>query len=258
MSIIYNFDMSKAISHFKLMPKEIQVSAEVNVVDVIYQSFVVSGDQDYLAARFMAINGLHRAFYWAAAQAVEKYFKAFLLMNGINVQEYKKHPINKLFEACQAIDLSISRLDISPSICIPINSSFKEHIRQFTVSQLLKDIETYGSADNRYNLLGIDFNTGHLLALDAFIFKFRALIGVDPIEQSFSNLGLDVLTTFEKYNPWFYPDVRMIELPHQEFPITKHINVTKYEILEKNAKNPAYRLALVWLRQHMKLPKSGA
>lgn len=256
MSFIYNFDMSKVISHFKLMPKETQISAEVNVVDVIYQSFVVSGDQDYLAARFMAINGLSRAFFWAAAQAVEKYFKAFLLMNGLSVQTYKGHPIIKLFEASQSVELSISRLDISPHVCIPINSSVNKHIRRFTVVELLKDFEKYGSADNRYNIFGIDFNTGHLLALDALIFQLRELIGVDPIEKSFSNLGSDVLNTFQKYNPWFYPGVPMTEVPNPQFPISNYINATKYEILEKNKKNPAYRLALVWLRKHMRLPES--
>lgn len=257
MSFLYNFDMSKVISHFNLMPKETQVSAEVNVVDVIYQSFVVSGDQDYLAARFMAINGLSRAFYWAAAQAVEKYFKAFLLMNGISVQKYKGHPIIKLFEASQSVDLSISNLNIFPHPRIPINLSVSKHIRRFTVLELLKDFEKYGSADNRYNIFGIDFNTGHLLALDAFIFKLRELIGVDPIEKSFSNMGLDVLNTFQKYNPWFYPDSPLVEVPNPQFPISNYINVTKYEILEKNKKNPAYRLALLWLRKHMRLPESN-
>ncbi|WP_313986063.1 hypothetical protein [Methylophilus sp. VKM B-3414] len=94
------------------------------------------------------------------------------------------------------------------------------------------------------------------MALDALIFQLRELIGVDPIEKSFSNLGSDVLNTFQKYNPWFYPGVPMTEVPNPQFPISNYINATKYEILEKNKKNPACRLALVWLRKHMRLPES--
>jgi len=74
--------MSGEIAHFKLMPGHIQSSAEGNAVDVIYESFVVPGDQDYLMSRLLAQKGLPREFYWAAAQAIEKYLKAFLLING--------------------------------------------------------------------------------------------------------------------------------------------------------------------------------
>ena len=51
MGFIYSFDMSEQIAHFKRMPEHIQSSAECNVVDVIYESFVVPGDQDYLMSR---------------------------------------------------------------------------------------------------------------------------------------------------------------------------------------------------------------
>lgn len=63
MGFIYSFDMSSEISHFKRMPEVIQLSAECNAVDVIYESFVVSGDQDYLMSRLLAQKGLPRGFY---------------------------------------------------------------------------------------------------------------------------------------------------------------------------------------------------
>ncbi|HSH73101.1 MAG TPA: hypothetical protein VK974_08610 [Methylophilaceae bacterium] len=68
---IYSFDMSKEIAHFKRMPEHIQISAECNAVKVIYESFVVPGDEDYLMARLLAQNGLLRGFYWAAAQTID-------------------------------------------------------------------------------------------------------------------------------------------------------------------------------------------
>jgi hypothetical protein len=84
MGFIYSFDIGKEIPHFKMMSTQLQSSAECNAVEVIYESFVVPGDQDFLMARLLAQKGLHRGFYWAAAQAAEKYLKAFLLMNGVS------------------------------------------------------------------------------------------------------------------------------------------------------------------------------
>ena len=114
MGFIYSFDMSKDIAHFKHMPEHIQSSAECNAVDVIYESFVVPGDQDYLMSRLLAQKGLPRGFYWAAAQAIEKYLKAFLLMNGEDVKRFKAHPIKALFEAASRIDSSIADINIVP------------------------------------------------------------------------------------------------------------------------------------------------
>ena len=83
MNFFYNFDIGKEIPHFKRMSTDIQSRAESDVVEVIYESFVLPGDQDYFMARLLAQKGLHRGFHWAAAQATEKYLKAFLLMNGV-------------------------------------------------------------------------------------------------------------------------------------------------------------------------------
>ncbi|MDI1308456.1 MAG: hypothetical protein PSV17_03365 [Methylotenera sp.] len=257
MDFICSFDMSEEMPHFRLMPEDVRWSAEANVVGVIYESFVVPGDQDYLMSRLLAQKGLHRGFYWAAAQATEKYLKAFLLMNGVSVKNFKLHPIKALYEAAEKVDPTFANFDISPHQGIQVEASVSEHLKKFTIIEFLEDLETHGSADNRYNTFGVDYNTGHLFAMDSLTFHVRGKIGVPAINDSSKKLDLDLQATFEKINPWFQTTLgqSIYKLPTVEFPIHDSVTVTKFEILLKNKNNPANSFALRWLRAKMKLPK---
>ena len=249
--------MGGEMAHFKLMPEHIQSSAECNAVDVIYESFVVPGDQDYLMSRLLAQKGLPRGFYWAAAQAIEKYLKAFLLMNGEGVRRFKAHPIKELFEAASKIDTSLVDLNILPHDSIQVEASVSHHLKKFTIPDFIDDLERHGSADNRYNAFGVDYNTGHLCAMDSLSFQLRRKIGATPINESFKKLSSDLMLIFEKNNPWFHAEENQLpnQIPSDEFHIQYSSSVTKLEILIKNESNPAYKLALQWLSAKMKLPR---
>ncbi|MFA6498284.1 MAG: hypothetical protein WCV64_03005 [Desulfurivibrionaceae bacterium] len=257
MGFISSFDMSEQIAHFKRMPEHIQSSAECNAVDVIYESFVVPGDQDYLMSRLLAQKGLPRGFYWAAAQAIEKYLKAFLLMNGEGVKRFKFHPIKKLFEAACKIDTSLADLDIMPHQSIQVEASVSHHLIKFSIPDFIGELERHGSADNRYNAFGVKYNTGHLCAMDSLSFQLRRRIGAIPINESLKNLSPDLILIFEKNNPWFNAEENQppSQIPSDEFPIQYSSSVTKFEFLIKNESNPAYKLAVQWLRAKMKLPQ---
>lgn len=247
--------MSKEITHFKLMPKETQSSAEANAVSVIYESFVVPGDQDYLMSRLLAQKGLRRGFYWSAAQTIEKYLKAFLLMNGVGVRD-DKHSIKKLFETAVKIDASLLDLDISPHPSIRIEDGFSRSLKKFTPLRFIKELEKHGNADNRYNAFGVEYNTGHLCALDSLSFQLRQKIGVIPIEESLNNLSPDLIEIFEKNNPWFCANknLPLISIPSKDFPLESSTSVTKLEFLIKHkGKSPAYGLALRWLNAKMRI-----
>ncbi|MCD6199962.1 MAG: hypothetical protein J7K15_15580 [Deltaproteobacteria bacterium] len=253
---IYNFNMGKEIPHFKRMAENIQSSAECNAVNVIYESFVVPGDQDYLMSRLLAQKGLPRGFYWAAAQAIEKYFKAFLLMNDEGVKRFRAHPIKELFKAASKLDSSIATLNILPHQNIQVNASVSKHLKTFNITDFIDDIEKYGSADNRYNTFGVEYNTGHLCAMDSLSFKLRNKIGAIGIDRSFKKLSSDLIEVFEKNNPWFQKEENQLinQIPSEEFPIQLSSSITHFEILVKNESNTAYKIALQWLRKKMKLP----
>ena len=254
---IYSFDMSEEIAHFKRMPEHIQSSAECNAVDVIYESFIVPADQDYLMSRLLAQKGLPRGFFWSAAQAIEKYLKAFLLMNGKGVKEFKGHPIKALFEAASKIDTSLADLDVLPHQNIQVEFGISHHLKKFAIQDFIDDLEKHGSADNRYNTFGVEYNTGHLCAMDSLSFQLRRNIGAIPIDESFKKLSPDLIQVFEKNNPWFHAEESQAtsQIPNDEFPIQYSASITKLEFLIKNKSNPAYKLALQWLDIKMKIPE---
>jgi hypothetical protein len=57
-------------------------------------------------------------------------------------------------------------------------------------------------ADNPRSFIGIEYNTGHLFALDAFAHQVRALIGVRPIGESHKELSEDLVPSFNIANPF--------------------------------------------------------
>ena len=253
MGFVFSFDMSEDIAHFKDLPEQVQASAECNAVDVIYESFVVTGDQDFGMARLLAHNRLPRGFYWSAAQAVEKYLKAFLLMNGQSVLNLSRgHPLNSLWELATQIDPSLAGIDMLPHPKLQAGLLTPEHIQKFSVEDFIKAIEQHG---NPYNAFGVDFNTGCLWALDTFAFRLRERIGALSIDKSFAKVGPDLLKAFEKNNPWFHENGETLSLPSNESPIEYSMSVTKWEIISKNLNNPAYSTAHQWLKTKMKLPK---
>lgn len=252
----HSFDISRDIPHFKHMPDYIQANVAYNIIDVIYESFIVSGDQDYLMSRLLAQKGLPRGFYWAASQTIEKYLKTFLLMNGESVKKFKSHSIKALFKAVSNIDPSISDFNILPHRSILVDTKISRHLKTFTTMEFIDDIEKHGNANNRYNTFGIEFNTGHLYAMDSLVFKLRKKIELLPINESFKSITPDLVMTFENNNPWFQQkgSQSINHSPSEEFKTYYSGNVTKLEILMNNKNNHAYKIALQWLDEKMKLP----
>jgi hypothetical protein len=254
---VYSFQLGDAVPNFYVYPETTRVAAECFVAKVIYESFVVSGDQDYLMARLLALKGLPRGFYWAAAQMVEKYLKALLLMRGNSVASYRDHPLLKLFKAAALIEPTLTIIDISRHQSITAPDYCTTLLKQFTVSELLQDLETHGAPDNRYNALGVDYNTGHLFALDSFAYRIRGLIGVPPINESHANLSEDLVKSFSIANPWFcFPHDASLSLPAKELPLKAHGTVTTLEFMLKQREWLECDIALKWLSKNMQLPKS--
>lgn len=254
MDFFYNFDISRDIPYFNRLPENIQLSAESSVVNVIYQSFVITADQDYLMSRLLAQKGLVRGFYWAAAQAIEKYLKAFLLMNGEGVKNFKGHPLKRIFEAASRIDSSIAEINILPHQDIEVVDTLTHHLIKFRVQDFINELELHGNANNRYNLFGVKYNTGHLLAMDSFSFQVRKIIGVIPINESFRKLSDDLVMIFEKNNPWFQLKGSLNQdniIPSEEFPIQYSDSCTHLENIQKNKGNTSYNIALKWLKKKM-------
>ena len=250
---VYEFKVEDAFPYAQAFPTELKISAECNIVDVIYESFVVTADQDYLTARLLAKSGLYRAFYWAAAQAIEKYLKAFILLRGESVKD-GKHDVEALYKKACTLDAALQRITIEPHDLLAVPEYAREYLKVYSTIEFLRNVDKFGRPDNRYNSFGVDFNTGFLFALDHFVFSLREKTIVPDIWQSLRKVDGHLLDTFEMHNPWFSRDPVASDFPQTPIVVTDSIAVTKLNFLVKQSQNPPYRLALKWLDQMMKLP----
>ena len=260
MGFIYSFKVKDEFDSFERLPSPVQGMIEKYIVKVIYESFIVTADQDYLTARVLAQKGLDRAFYWASSQCLEKYFKAFLLLRGIavNGKKYNGHPIIKLFKEVQNHCPHLKDTDLKPHSKIKIESKAMSLMKVLTVDAFIKDIEKFGTPDNRYNTFGVEFETAYLFALDNLVDALRGVIGVIDIRDSFKNIHPDFTKIFENQNPAFshvYDDNFPV-IPNDEFPFVYSNSTTTIDILMSNSAPNGSHIAIDWLKTKMKLPSS--
>lgn len=71
LNYVYSFKCKDDLEHFERLSADAQESVEGYIVEVICESFVEPADEDYITARLLAQKGMHRAFFWAASQAME-------------------------------------------------------------------------------------------------------------------------------------------------------------------------------------------
>lgn len=259
LSYVYSFKCEDELEHFDKLPDAVQRSIERYIVNVICDSFVEPADEDYVSARLLAQNGMHRAFFWAASQALEKYLKAFLVMRGIAVNQdrFKGHPIAALHsEACSAGG-ELSNIDTKPHPAIRIHPNVSASIDEFTVEQFINDVKDHGSPDNRYNSFGVNFNSGYLFALDSYVFGLRQLLGVPPIDETLRKMERGLVDTFNVYNPWFSLVVTDLpEIPNEEFKLRGSGGVTTLDVLTGPYAPHGSNFVLQWLDKKMILPRT--
>lgn len=127
---------------------------------LIMEIFIDTGDEDYVAARWLFLNHLARQFFWNAAQALEKYLKAVLLTHGCPVKDYS-HNIVSLFKEVKRYDGGV----------IPDNLTPPEQVKLFSDTDLWGDSSTErfvrhicenGDPSNRYDYFGIEQDFGDL------------------------------------------------------------------------------------------------
>lgn len=260
MGFIFNFDINDEIKHFNTLPPHVKSSAVASVIDVIYESFIVSGDHDYITARLLAHNHLHRGFYWAAAQAIEKYLKAYLLMNGQGVKDKQRgkksngHDLVELWNKANLIDPSLKDTIIHPHPKLLASIPKAIHLKVFNATCFIGTLRKHGSPDNRYNAFTIDFNTGYLWALDSLVYAVRNMIGVPPIERSIRRTTEDINNAFKKNNPWFHDGDDIADIPSPDNCILFAMNTTKLDFILNNLGNISYRVAYDWLDKKMIIP----
>jgi len=138
--------------------------------DLARELFVRTADQNYVTARWCANNGLNTDFLWLAVHALEKYYKAVLLVNGHDTRGYS-HKVVRLHHDVKAFagPLLPDRLARPHQLDLVL---WRDRSAEEFMAHLLDN----GNADNRYAIYGYVTGTQDLHMLDAIVFAVRRLI----------------------------------------------------------------------------------
>jgi hypothetical protein len=114
---------------------------------IAQRMFVSTGDRNYILARIAFFEGLDLDFFWLSLHALEKYYKAALLMNGHEAKSYGHDLL--------ALHAAVVKVEPRRPIRQLVDPSIKGlRWRDETVEAYLKRLNTYGSAANRYATYG--------------------------------------------------------------------------------------------------------
>jgi len=152
-----------------------------------YEIFIEPADQNYQLARWAKIHGFHREFYWQSLQAIEKYCKAALILNGENVKD-GNHEIEGLFIRCSKRlgNLVVQRLE-RPASFPPELWSDEEPER------FLRLLYQQGNPNSRYGATSWFNRPCDLVKLDCLVFSLRrCTIGLDWIVGADFDVDLEI------------------------------------------------------------------
>lgn len=167
-------------SILNVLPREQHDCFVRNANEIVIESFIFTGDRDYLTARFAFFQKQSHLFLWSAAQALEKYIKGNLLLLG-NGSTKRIHAHRKL-----AITLREShpeRLDID--LTLP-NGWLEQGVMDWAsldTDEFLLRIETLGSPDVRYDQVQLEVRLQDLVFLDRLAFRLRHQLIAEPVES---------------------------------------------------------------------------
>uniref|UniRef100_A0ABX1N296 HEPN domain-containing protein n=1 Tax=Aromatoleum buckelii TaxID=200254 RepID=A0ABX1N296_9RHOO len=165
------------------LPHEQRDRFVLNANEIIIESFIFTGDRDYLTARFAFFQRQSHLFLWSAAQALEKYLKANILLLGSgSVRRIHQH--TKLAKNLK--ETNPERLEIDTTIPGGWAEQGVADWPRIDVDGYLQRIETLGSPDVRYDQVQLELHLRDLLLLDRLAFRLRQRLIAEPVESCVS------------------------------------------------------------------------
>lgn len=169
--------------------------------------FVEPADINYYFARWAIISGFYTEFYWQSAQAIEKYLKASLVLNGISVIK-ASHNIPTLFDQHleNFHEIQIKHLQKPDQL-------HADKWEDETVDSFVRRIARQGSPDIRYGQQSWHNITADLFKLDQLVFYLRRttigekwIVGDDwePRDAEIAYVGkhfTDIMLNNDRYSP---------------------------------------------------------
>lgn len=252
----YSFNCANDIPFFAQLPNEKQREIERLIINIICESFIEPAEEDYITARLLAQTNMHRAFFWAASQAIEKYLKSLILLRGFSVKDFSKgHPISSLYQQACSADSTASLLNTKFHSEIEIPDSCRKILKSLSLNEFIELIEIQGSPDNRYNSFGVEFNSGHLFSLDSLVFGLRQIIKVNNMKVTLEKMDHIFVEKFKLFNPWFAKELNITNnISNKELKLKISISRTTLDQFASGNHESNSRYAIQWLEKKMKLP----
>lgn len=128
--------------------------------------FVATADENYILARWAALNHLDLDFLWLGLHSIEKYLKAVLLLNGKSAKI--GHCIDDLYQQVLSLGVRCAPLVKPPFLELLDSRWFDEPICKF-----LERLNKKGDPNNRYLLYGFYVFMEDLFKLDQVVWEIR-------------------------------------------------------------------------------------
>ncbi|RYG89749.1 HEPN domain-containing protein [Loktanella sp. IMCC34160] len=139
---------------------------------LIARTFIDSADGDYVAARALWFLGIDQQFCWSAQQAIEKYLKAALLLNGVNVRN-SNHALSRNLTSLVQVGQG-SGFALDSRIMDKMGFADPElPLADETFGEFIERMERGGNVNVRYGFHGFVLFPGDLAKLDHVVFEVR-------------------------------------------------------------------------------------
>jgi hypothetical protein len=171
---------------------------------VVTEMFVDTADQNYLIARWAYHRGLFIDFFWNSVHALEKIFKASLLLNGKSAIGFG-HDLTRLFA-----EVSKYAGNLFPERLTKPHQLGQMHWCEETPAKFLARFNELGDANNRYNVFGYVQRWEDLHHLDQMVYFARRValdldaspyIGPRQMSDRAPNTIREFLERFVRYSP---------------------------------------------------------
>jgi hypothetical protein len=167
-------------SVLNMLPQEQRERFEGHASEVVCESFIFTADRDYLTARFAYFQKQSHLFLWSAAQAIEKYLKANILLLGSGRIKRVHHHTNLANTLRESLP---NRLNIDLAIPNGWSEQGVADWPSLNVDGFLKRLETLGSPDVRYDQVKLDVHLQDIVFLDRLAFSLRDRLVVESVQD---------------------------------------------------------------------------
>jgi len=148
---------------------EVQQTLIPSQMRIVQWMFIDTADDNYATARWCFLKQLNVDFFWLAAQSLEKYMKAVLLLNGCSSKKYG-HKLVPLYDR-------VSKLapGLLPSELTKPDDLETCYWRKESPRNCIERFDKQGSPENRYQIYGYEREMHDLFKLDQLVFAIRRL-----------------------------------------------------------------------------------